>query len=47
MAFDSMKRQEKIEQAYRMTDKYNNDKWFKKFLKTYKKNIIKYRKMND
>ncbi|MGP1515684.1 MAG: hypothetical protein ACTTJH_06970 [Bacteroidales bacterium] len=45
MAYDSMRRQEKIEQAYRITDKYNNDKWFKYFLKTYKKNIIKYQKL--
>ncbi len=46
MAFDNMKRQEKIDQSYRITDKYNNDKWFKYFLKTYKKNLIKFQKMN-
>ncbi|MBR1625842.1 MAG: hypothetical protein IJ681_01720 [Bacteroidales bacterium] len=44
MAFESMKRQEKIEQSYRIADKYNNDKWFKYFLKTYKKNVIKFNK---
>ena len=44
MAFESMKRQEKIEQSYRISDKYNNDKWFKYFLKEYKKNLIKFQK---
>ncbi|MBO6118704.1 MAG: hypothetical protein J6P44_09195 [Bacteroidales bacterium] len=46
MAFESMKRQEKIEQSYRISDKYNDDKWFKYFLKTYKKNVIKFQKMS-
>lgn len=46
MAFENMKRQDKIEQSYRITDKYNNDKWFKYFLKEYKKKLIKFQKMN-
>ena len=46
MAFESMKRQEKIEQSYRISDKYNDDKGFKYFLKTYKKNVIKFQKMS-
>ncbi len=45
MAFDNMKRQEKIEQSYRINDKYVNDKWFKYFLKAYKKHLIKFQKI--
>lgn len=44
MAFDNIKRQEKIEQSYRINDKYTNDKWFKYFLKQYKKDLIKFNK---
>ena len=46
MSMQELKRQEKISQNYRMEDKYNNDKWFKYFLKSYKKNFIKYQKMS-
>lgn len=45
MAFEDMKRQQKIEQSYRIMDKYSNDAWFKYFFKTYKKNIIKFNKL--
>lgn len=46
MSLQDVKRQEKISQSYRMEDKYNNDKWFKYFLKEYKKNMIKFQKMS-
>ncbi|MBQ4420486.1 MAG: hypothetical protein II878_02955 [Bacteroidales bacterium] len=45
MSMQEAKRQDKIAQNYRMEDKYNNDKWFKYFLKSYKKNFIKYQRM--
>lgn len=45
MAQKEGKRQDKIAESYRMEDKYNNDKWFKYFLKEYKKNFIKFQKM--
>lgn len=45
MSMQDKTRQEKIAQSYRMEDKYNNDKWFKHFLKAYKKNFIKYQRM--
>ncbi len=45
MSLQEGKRQDKIAQSYRIGDKYNNDKWFKYFLKAYKKNFIKYQRM--
>ena len=45
MSMQEANRQDKIAQNYRMEDKYNNDKWFKYFLKSYKKNFIKYQRM--
>ncbi|MBR1769671.1 MAG: hypothetical protein IJ748_04355 [Bacteroidales bacterium] len=45
MSLQDAKRQEKIAQSYRMEDKYSNDKWFKPFLKSYRKNFIKYKRM--
>ncbi|MBQ7985027.1 MAG: hypothetical protein IJ250_05245, partial [Bacteroidales bacterium] len=47
MSFEQMKRQDKIEQSYRMNDKYMNDKWFKYFLKSYKKHLIKFQKIKS
>lgn len=45
MSMQELKRQDKIAQSYRMQDKYTNDAWFKPFIKTYKKNMIKYHRM--
>jgi hypothetical protein len=47
MALTEAKRQDKIDQSYRINDKYSNDKWFKYFLKSYKKNLIKWQKQGD
>jgi hypothetical protein len=46
MALDNIKKSEKIEQNYRITDRYQNDKWFKYFVKSYEKNLIKWQKEN-
>ncbi|MCH3924709.1 MAG: hypothetical protein LKE30_07315 [Bacteroidales bacterium] len=47
MSLEDMKRQDKIDESYRITDKYANDKWFKYFLKSYKKNLIKWQKQEE
>lgn len=46
MSLEETKRNEKIAQSNRIMDKYESDKWFKYFIKSYKKNLIKWRKLN-
>lgn len=46
MSLDVVKRQDKINESNRVNDKYKEDKWFKYFYKSYRKNLIKWQKAN-
>jgi hypothetical protein len=46
MSLAESKRNDKIAQSNRMMDKYGKDKWFKYFIKSYNKNLIKWNKYN-
>jgi hypothetical protein len=46
MSLAESKRNDKIAQSNRMMDKYGEDKWFKYFIKSYNKNLIKWNKYN-
>ena len=46
MSLQESKRNEKLAQSNRLQDKYGQDKWFKYLLKSYKKNLIKWQKLN-
>ncbi len=47
MSLEETKRNEKIAQSNRLMDKYENDKWFKYLIKSYKKNLIKWNKLHQ
>jgi hypothetical protein len=47
MSLEETKRNEKIAQSNRLMDKYENDKWFKYLIKSYKKNLIKWNKLHN
>lgn len=47
MSLEESKRNEKIAQSNRLMDKYENDKWFKYLIKSYKKNLIKWNKLHQ
>lgn len=44
MSLEESKRNDKIAQSNRLMDKYGEDKWFKQFIKSYNKNLIKWNK---
>lgn len=44
MSLEESKRNDKIAQSNRLMDKYGEDKWFKYFIKSYNKNLIKWNK---